>query len=272
MKKLRAISILIFAVILAMIYIPSETLKAQDETSDEADNLEYKELTFFKSYNNCDTSKSEPCSYVSAEWIEYTSGNIKNQLNEFISSVLMDSMYYIQSESKIHNSIEKIADDFLKDYEDNEVVSGRNFPWYYHINSHEHFRNDNVVVLSFISDGYPGGAHGFWVNSYDNLSLARGGELELDDFLKPGFETELNKLIDRQFRKDNNLSQTEDLTTGAWLFENKIEYNNNFAFTKDGLLFFYNQYEIAPYAAGTIEVLIKYEDLSDLISDINILN
>lgn len=184
----------------------------------------------------------------------------------------MDSMYYIQSESKIHNSIEKIADDFLKDYEDNEVVSGRNFPWYYHINSHEHFRNDNVVVLSFISDGYTGGAHGFWVNSFYNFSLASGKVLELDDFLKPGFETELNKLIDRQFRKDNNLSQTEDLTTGAWLFENKIEYNNNFAFTKDGLLFFYNQYEIAPYAAGTIEVLIKYEDLSDLISDINILN
>jgi hypothetical protein len=41
--------------------------------------------------------------------------------------------------------------------------------------------------------------------------------------------------------------------------------NNNFAITKDGLIFFYNSYEIAPSAAGPAELELGYEEIKHLM-------
>ena len=37
--------------------------------------------------------------------------------------------------------------------------------------------------------------------------------------------------------------------------------NNNFAITRDGLIYYFNPYEIAPYVAGIIQVRVPYEEL-----------
>jgi hypothetical protein len=41
----------------------------------------------------------------------------------------------------------------------------------------------------------------------------------------------------------------------------KFHFNNNFAFTKDGIEFLYNAYEIAPYAVGASGFTIPYEKI-----------
>jgi len=41
----------------------------------------------------------------------------------------------------------------------------------------------------------------------------------------------------------------------------------NFYLTDKGLVIYFGQYQVAPYAAGTVEVPIKYEKLSDGYSD-----
>jgi len=68
------------------------------------------------------------------------------------------------------------------------------------------------------------------------------------------------------------LNPEDDLEKDGGLFENKIAYNDNFAVTKEGLKFYYNNYEIAPYASGPTEILITYSELNDLISKNSILN
>jgi hypothetical protein len=41
----------------------------------------------------------------------------------------------------------------------------------------------------------------------------------------------------------------------------EVKVIDNFYIAKDGLHFVYNQYEVAPYAAGVIEIVIKPSDL-----------
>jgi len=51
------------------------------------------------------------------------------------------------------------------------------------------------------------------------------------------------------------------------LFDNKITFNYNWLVNKDGsLTFYYNQYEIASYAQGPIEVTLTKEDIAPLLA------
>jgi len=69
----------------------------------------------------------------------------------------------------------------------------------------------------------------------------------------------LQSLLERNFRKQNNLQPTDSLTT-AGLFENEIKPNDNFYVTGKGIDFAYTPYEIGPYAMGEIEIFISFKD------------
>jgi hypothetical protein len=90
----------------------------------------------------------------------------------------------------------------------------------------------------------------------------------LDNFLKPDYNEQLTLLGNRVFRKTRELADTASLSESYFEFpENKFELNKNYGFTKNGIIFYYNNYEIAPYAAGPTELLIPYSDLGGLIRD-----
>ena len=89
---------------------------------------------------------------------------------------------------------------------------------------------------------------------------------ELKNIFKPNFEEELRKLGEDQFRLVRDLSQDEDLgEAGFWFDDNKFSLNDNFALTEDGIRFFYNSYEIAPYALGTTDITISYDSIKNLL-------
>lgn len=50
------------------------------------------------------------------------------------------------------------------------------------------------------------------------------------------------------------------------LEDDKFILPANIFVTKDGLLLFYNVYEIAPYSDGTKELLLTYDELKGYIS------
>ena len=78
------------------------------------------------------------------------------------------------------------------------------------------------------------------------------------------FETELVKAAEAAFRKQRELSPESDLLENGFEFpDNRFRLNDNYGFTNDGVVFFYNSYEIAPYAAGPSEVFIPYSEISD---------
>lgn len=122
------------------------------------------------------------------------------------------------------------------------------------VNYNEH---DYVVIRSDLYT-YTGGVHGVREASYTCYDVQRRKELELNGIVSAGPAT-LQRLIEKQFRKDNGLQPLDTLT--AILFKNKLPPNDNFYFNDKGLGFSYNPYEVAAYATGIIDVLIPYRDL-----------
>ena len=97
--------------------------------------------------------------------------------------------------------------------------------------------------------------------------MATGKQIALGDILVDGYEPNLNQVAEKRFREIKQLEPNQSLAdAGFWFDEDKFTLNDNFAICCDGLIFYFNNYEITSYAAGPTKLVIPYEDIKDLIA------
>ncbi|MCC6865596.1 MAG: DUF3298 domain-containing protein [Ignavibacteria bacterium] len=233
----------------------------ESKNSDDA-SLKFKDMTFLKSYNNC--SPNDTCTYFKVDYIEVISGKNKDKINKLINNILISNISY--GETRV-SSIQAAADSFMTQF----VTSRKEYPdaprfWYLESSVSVEAELQNIITFSSANSSYMGGAHPYSYFEYYNVNKETGDTLTLSNLFASGFEKKLNHLIDAKFRKDNNLKPGDDLAEKGGLFENKITFNYNYRLSKDGsITFHYNQYEIASYAQGPIEVTLSKEDIAPLL-------
>lgn len=111
---------------------------------------------------------------------------------------------------------------------------------------------------------YTGGAHGNGFSQVLHIERKSGADLQLVDFFSN--VAALTEIGEGFFRQSQDLGAEDDLTeAGFWFEDGVFQLNENFSFSGDAILFFYNQYEIAPYSAGTIEFEIPLEKVKHLL-------
>ncbi len=120
--------------------------------------------------------------------------------------------------------------------------------------------NQNCTLsLYFDQYEYAGGAHGLTYRYSDTWDLTHSRRLELSDFF-PASSNEkdyilqtINEQIEKQLANEN-----------AMYFEDYKKLTlenikaNSFYLTREGLVIYYQQYDIAPYAAGLPSFTIPY--------------
>lgn len=121
----------------------------------------------------------------------------------------------------------------------------------------------NYVQIKFFSQGYFGGAHGSYHTEVLNMNTYNGEELRLRDVTMMD-TLQFQKLLERQFRKQRNISKNTPLNT--ILFENHLAISKNFAVYGNGIEFIYNPYEVAGFAAGPISIFLPYEDFRSTLN------
>jgi len=244
----------------------SSEKKKSDSIVETALSFSPKEL--FKSIGNC--RPSDTCTYFKINYIEASSGKIKDKLNAFIGRQVLAGAEFGDT---LPVSIQAAADSFLVSYNQ----AKKQFPdmpgfWSWDYSMKIYNETPKILCLSAESYSFMGGAHPNSFTNYFNISKETGDTISLTALLSPGFETKLNALIDKKYREMKGLKPHDNLMTKGDLFENKITFNYNVAVTKDGLLFYYNAYEIAPYAVGPIKISLNKAELGDLISQTSPMN
>jgi hypothetical protein len=157
------------------------------------------------------------------------------------------------------------ATEFVESYKTfTSEVPGVNHGWFFHAEARVNILTDTLISISIDEQYYTGGAHGGGGRYFVNINPATGSKVELQTILKPGFEGQLVKAAEAAFRKQRELSPEADLLENGFEFrDNRFHLNDNYGFTPEGVVFFYNSYEIAPYAAGPSEVFISYSEILD---------
>lgn len=132
---------------------------------------------------------------------------------------------------------------------------------------------DSFVTFCRTSYSYEGGAHGMTLMETPTF-VRHSGELltEVVDTLQlEALQPLLQKGVCEYFRECGDTITIEEL--GDYLFEESL-VNGLIplpavtpALTKEGVLFTYNQYEIAPYAAGIIAFTIPYQKIQPFLTE-----
>ena len=132
---------------------------------------------------------------------------------------------------------------------------------------------DKTVSVRFYIYQFTGGAHGSEIANFRTYSLATGKRLAYNDIFKPEYDylTALWKNAEPQVitaYKNKGVEMNADEL--KWVREGsapKFDNYRNFYLDNQGLVIYFSQYQAAYYAAGTLEVPIKYGKLSTGFSD-----
>jgi hypothetical protein len=112
---------------------------------------------------------------------------------------------------------------------------------------------------------FNGGAHPTQENSWFVIDIEKNTKLSLSSAFKPESLSLIKGEIEDALRMKVNIAPAAALSSGGY-FEDDIVIPENFFFSPEGVTFYWNPVEIAPYASGTITVTLPYADLRDKLT------
>ena len=107
---------------------------------------------------------------------------------------------------------------------------------------------------------YEGGAHGMTSVIWQSFDPATGRRLRLSDLATGAHRDSLRALAERAFREAKGVAPGADLKAQGWFVWDGGDFAlpENFGVTRDGLVFHWNPYDIAPYAAGPATITLPW--------------
>lgn len=153
-------------------------------------------------------------------------------------------------------------------YEDKARLGGEMPVWYwYYMNTHNKivFQDDSLLSYAVEYSDYEGGAHGSYRITYTNIHLNKLVTLTEEDLFIPDYYKPLTEKIVQSLMQSYGVNEPDSLLAKGFFTIEDIVPNNNFWLNEEGIHYTYNQYEIAPYAMGAIDVMIPYAQLEDIL-------
>ena len=156
---------------------------------------------------------------------------------------------------------------YLEDEKDkeNESSVGARYSYYKGIESHVQLYEKNLLVYRINYNEYTGGAHGIYMTTYLNFDLGLMRPLRLDDIFVGDYQEPLTDLIWNQLMADNGAKTRAELEDMGYGSTGEIAATENFYLNKDGVTFYYNVYDITPYAMGPVVVSLPFQMLEHML-------
>lgn len=127
---------------------------------------------------------------------------------------------------------------------------------------HKTLGDNNLELMQLETYAYSGGAHGLGTTTYYMFDMANQRQLTLANMLLPNQKANLEKALKAKFI-DWIKQNKEDPTDYQKMWQ--FHVTDNVIFTKDGIRFVYQPYEISPYAYGMPEFTLTYAELKGVV-------
>lgn len=119
-------------------------------------------------------------------------------------------------------------------------------------------RENNFMTVIYTGEGYAGGAHGYYQETYKVFDLKNKQAVLLENIIENPEDEAWDRILKDELAA--GYENGEDM-----LYVDTIPLNDNFCFDEEGITFVYNQYEIAPYSAGIIYIYIPFNKIEKLL-------
>ncbi|QQO08928.1 RsiV family protein [Breznakiella homolactica] len=141
-----------------------------------------------------------------------------------------------------------------------------NLTWEYTESTQLQSMAPGILVTSREYWYYTGGAHGMGEKTYFVFDIETSQRLSVGDVFTEQAMPELAEYIQDALRVWSEIPPGAPLTEGGF-FEDTVEVPEDFFLSPQGAGFQWDQYEIAPYAWGQIEVVLPEEKISGLLTE-----
>lgn len=231
--------------------------------------VEYRVQKISEELGPCRTdSTSKKCLIINIEYPEVTgmvSQAVLDKLNTNIQNDILSSTFLSDkptSFEELKNELEADYSTIIEDFPDYGNA------WNLEVNSDILYQDSLFISLASTVYSYTGGAHPNSGQMYRSYDLRTGEAISLADILEAGYEEELNEVAEIEFRMTKEIPPNESLEDrGYWFQNDRFELTENFAIINQSLVFYFNPYEIAPYAMGATELELKLTDFVNLIKE-----
>lgn len=220
--------------------------------------LHYQEKVVLNSLNNC-IPDSANCTYIMYTYPVFSCTTpLADTLNNFVKHTLGASNKTTLEQSQQHFINDYIQ--FKKQNPSSQQV------WYSNAKLKVVHQNQAIISMAYYMDDFTGGAHGMHATSFTNYWQKTAKLINIKELFNDENAKALNILAEFAFRKSKGLSPEADLdSAGFWFKDNVFDLNDNFKITEEGITWLFNPYEVAPYAAGIIEVFLPKNDFMPLL-------
>ncbi|MCF6306585.1 MAG: DUF3298 and DUF4163 domain-containing protein [Flavobacteriaceae bacterium] len=212
---------------------------------------------------NC---KGDNCAKVTIDYIKFEGEKVVvDKINYTIGSSII---YFLNSnlEKKlIASTITEAANIFIKGYEADRKEFPDLSPYDAELTVLNSKTSSEIISVKTRFYSYTGGAHGNSIFSFLNFDPKTGNVMTTNSILKN--KKEFTDFVENIFREKNNIPEGESInSTGFWFDKETFKLPETIGFSETNLVIIYNQYEIASYADGPIEVLIPIEEVKPYLN------
>lgn len=202
------------------------------------------------------------CANITLEVLEATNQNdISKNINAVIFDSIKKAVYIGENPNDVKNytdlthSFVSLFDQLKTELKQDKIPS-----WEASTKTKVGYQSDkmiNVVIDYYV---FTGGAHGYSAVRSLAFNPKTGKILPLNEIFSD--IQKVKSLAETKFRTQEKIAENTPLNDAGYFFDKNIfALPRNIIFTKNGLSFYYNQYEVASYANGPIEIELTIEEV-----------
>lgn len=187
--------------------------------------------------------------------------NINTVLSEEIISILL----FEEEEDMQISNVSAAIESFKNGYEEmTELYDDESENWEAKIEGKVTYEDKKTLTIMLDSYLFTGGAHGYTSKRFLNFDKNKGTELENWQLFKN--RSDFKEFAEAKFREQENIPMDKPINYTGFMFDKDSFYlPENIGLTKNGIQLLYNQYEVASYADGPIELVLPYDEASQYL-------
>lgn len=189
-----------------------------------------------------------------------------NEENENVCHLINSHLIEIILKQSSELTIEEAVDKYISERK-NELLSEAYGPEIYeHITGLAEYGKKNIITYRVETESFTGGAHPYSLTNIMTFDALTGDMIDLDRVFLSSCHKEINEILIKKLIHDLGKNSLEEIQKEGYLYMNEMFVSKNFALREDSVEFFYNPYDIAPYACGPSSISLSYEELIPYMS------
>jgi hypothetical protein len=209
--------------------------------------------------------KEVSCPKVTVNYIEAVGElTVSEKINAKIKSFIIASLFLGEGNPQA-TTIPEAAVDFIKMYRiHNAEFPGMAAEYFAEIDITQLNNSQEIISFEMRQYQYTGGAHGYGSSFFMNIDPKTGEELTTSQIFKD--VKAFRDFTEKKFREEYEIASSASINSKGFWFENDtFNLPQEIGFTDDRVIILYNQYDIASYADGPIELEIPLEEISPFL-------